>query len=682
MRRGFQALTVLGVALLFGLSAWSSLALTAGFGRVAPIWIANGLVVAAMLLGQRQRALWFGLPAGGFAADLLLNLLYAGDAPGLALSIACANTLEICIAAYGLRSVRLTSAHLVQLKFVARFFLIGTIVAPCSSALVAACAINIERGTAVLEVMRIWIPADALGMAVVVPLVLALRPRELFARLRRGPSLKLAFSQLILLIVTIGVFSQTRYPLLFLLLPPLLLIIFHLEFNGAALAISTVATVAIIATLHGHGPLMLVPNASMAEHVFTLQLLLGSLIVTTYPLCAVLARHRSLVRRAERHVRALSASQTTVSALNEQMRLAAGAANIGFYTWDFTTNGILWDPQIYRMFHLDPDLGPAKYDAWRTRLHPQDLARTEQALQSTLAHGTDLDLDFRVVWPDGTERELRSCGVIQRDASGGRGHKLVGLTIDMTDLRRVDRMKSEFVSIVSHELRTPLTSIRGALGLLATGAVPAHKSVELVQLANRNAERLAILIDDLLDMERIESGKMRFDLQSHRLGEVMEQAIDANKAYAARHQVRLRLCNDTAAHACVDENRLLQVMANLLSNAAKFSPPGATVDVCVVEQHDSVRISVRDYGSGIPAEFQSKIFGKFCQSDGSDTRQRGGSGLGLAISKELVERMGGAISFITSAHMGTTFFVDLPLAEGNPDCMQTAGAVEIQFGLR
>jgi signal transduction histidine kinase len=471
---------------------------------------------------------------------------------------------------------------------------------------------------------------------------------------------------LILLIVSLSVFAQTRYPLLFLLLPPLLLVVVRMGFSGAAFGISLIATVAIVATLGGSGPFMLIDSAPTAERVFTMQLLLGSLILTTYPIGAMLATQQRLGEQSEQQLQALAASQARVIAMNERMKLAAGAARVGFYSLDFVTREIEWDAEMFRMFQIDPDCGPLTYEAWRARVHPLDLARVEQRLQDMLrSPGVELDMDFRTLLPTGEECDLRSRGIIQRDARG-RALKLIGLNIDITELRRLDRMKSEFVSIVSHELRTPLTSIRGALGLLNNPAAPPEKQRTLVDLAHRNAERLAVLVDDILDMEKIESGKMRFDLQPHDLAGLIQQALASNAIYAARHGARLQLQGEIPPiPVCVDANRFLQVMANLLSNAAKFSPRGASVDLTAAAHDRSVRIAVRDHGPGIAAAFQAKIFGKFCQGDASDSRIKGGSGLGLAISKALIERMDGSISFITSAQAGTTFFIDLPVAAKN-----------------
>lgn len=233
---------------------------------------------------------------------------------------------------------------------------------------------------------------------------------------------------------------------------------------------------------------------------------------------------------------------------------------------------------------------------------------------------------------------------------------------DITERKAVDRRKREFISTVSHELRTPLTSIRGALGLVRGrfAAGLSTKALKMLEMAERNSERLTLLVNDLLDLEKIEGDRLYFDLQPNDLNEMARCAIEDNDGYAQRHQVELELTTlEEPAPVLADRQRLLQVFANLISNAIKYSPPGERVSVRVESESAGFRVSVRDRGPGIPDSFRSRMFGRFEQADGSD-QGKGGTGLGLAISKAIIERHGGSIGFETRTDAGTEFFFTLP----------------------
>lgn len=233
--------------------------------------------------------------------------------------------------------------------------------------------------------------------------------------------------------------------------------------------------------------------------------------------------------------------------------------------------------------------------------------------------------------------------------------------------QRVDRLKSEFVSIVSHELRTPLAAIIGALRLLdseALGPLP-EPAKPLLGIANNNAARLNQLVNDLLDMERLSTSRLPMVLSWQPLRPLLEQALTSNAAYAERFGVELVFADDAMARADqaqvnVDALRLQQILTNLLGNAAKFSPRGGTVQLDVALHSDQVRIAVRDHGPGIPEAFRADIFDKFSQADASDTREKGGSGLGLAIARALTIQMSGHLDFTCPTDGGTCFTLDLP----------------------
>jgi len=280
--------------------------------------------------------------------------------------------------------------------------------------------------------------------------------------------------------------------------------------------------------------------------------------------------------------------------------------------------------------------------------------------------------------PDGERRVVRNSGKAIFDDNGVfTGYRGVGTDITEQVNREeallkakdaaetADRAKSEFLASVSHELRTPVTSIRGSLGLLRGGTLGPfpEQAVEMIEVAHDNAVRLANLIDDILDMERITGGNLEYDMAPVNIRHLVETAVAANQGYADRFKVRLEFVPDNTNAVVVlgDKRRLRQVMNNLLNNAAKFSHKHGRVAVSINEMVGNVRITVADEGKGIPETFRSQVFEPFTQADPSASRARGGTGLGLGICQGIVKSHGGRLHFESQEDCGPRFFVDLPL---------------------
>ena len=231
---------------------------------------------------------------------------------------------------------------------------------------------------------------------------------------------------------------------------------------------------------------------------------------------------------------------------------------------------------------------------------------------------------------------------------------------DMTEQHRIEQLKSEFISTVSHELRTPMTSIQGALAMIQ-GGMAGKVTAEiksLVDVAMSSCRRMTALLNDILDVEKIEAGKLALDMKIQELLPLIEQSVRENLFYAEKYKVHFIVSKEIEeAKAKVDSARFLQILDNLLSNAAKFSSAGSKVELFMEQRDNWIRISVKDEGPGIPESFQPKLFTQFSQANGGNAREKGGTGLGLRICKALVEQQGGRIGYTTSS-LGTTFYFE------------------------
>ncbi len=311
-------------------------------------------------------------------------------------------------------------------------------------------------------------------------------------------------------------------------------------------------------------------------------------------------------------------------------------------------------------------LGYSKSDLlatdFQTITHPEDLDADMALLDKVLAGDIpSYTLEKRYLHKDGRTIWGMLSVSLARKADGSPDH-FISQIQDITERREMDRIKSEFITTVSHELKTPLTAIRGSLDFIGSEEAERLTSTgrRLVDMARRNCDKLVELISDIMDIDKIATGTLAFDIQPQRVDDLVEQCVAVNVPYAQKFDVTLQFVpQHPEARINVDSRRLQQALTNLLSNAAKFSHGQGTVTISVTSG-DQVTISVRDQGTGIPAAFRGRILDRFAQADGSSTRAKGGSGLGLHITREIVERMGGAIGFDSIEGEGSTFWISFP----------------------
>jgi PAS domain S-box-containing protein len=365
----------------------------------------------------------------------------------------------------------------------------------------------------------------------------------------------------------------------------------------------------------------------------------------------------------------------------EHLGLAITASGIG--TWHVvpSTNDVEGN-EVFREHFGKTKLEKLTIATCLESVHSEDRPSLESAMADAIDHGTEYDAQYRTTSKDGRLRWIRALGRTYRGTPDDI-LQFHGITIDTTNqmnasaeraalfeaeqsarqqAERTSQLKDEFLATLSHELRTPLTAILGWTQILRSSANVDQDIRTGLETIERNARAQTRIIDDLLDMSRIVSGKVRLDVQPVELPAILEAAIETTRPAAEAKQIKFQSVIDPLISAVNgDPNRLHQVFWNLLSNAVKFTPRGGSVKVLLERVNSHLEVSIIDNGAGIDPEFLPNVFDRFRQADGSNTRAHGGLGLGLAIVKQLVELHGGGVSARSpGAGSGSTFVVSLP----------------------
>ncbi|HEX4915960.1 MAG TPA: ATP-binding protein [Vicinamibacterales bacterium] len=356
----------------------------------------------------------------------------------------------------------------------------------------------------------------------------------------------------------------------------------------------------------------------------------------------------------------------------ERLRFALDAAAMGTWDWDLTTNHVQWSDNLPRMHGLPDGSFDGTFASYEREIHPDDRPRVFASVERALREGVPHEVEYRIVAPDGTVRWCEGKGRVEFE--NGRPVRMTGVCMMVTRRKEAElarlaaaeeasRAKDEFLATLSHELRTPLNAILGWVQMLTVGGLPPDRARHAIEVIARNARLQSQLIEDILDVSRIITGKLEIERAPMRLPQLIESVITSLAPTATVKQVLLQ--NQVPADLppiSGDPQRLHQVLGNVLSNALKFTPEGGRVDITAAREPQSVVLQVTDSGIGIDPEFLPHIFDRFRQADSSSTRRHGGLGLGLAIARHLVEQHGGTITASSAGSgSGTTISIRLPV---------------------
>ncbi|MBS1802408.1 MAG: PAS domain-containing protein [Acidobacteria bacterium] len=389
---------------------------------------------------------------------------------------------------------------------------------------------------------------------------------------------------------------------------------------------------------------------------------------------------------------------------NDRFNLAARAGEVGIWDWNPINRRMIWDGQMFCLYGINADSFDGTVETWKRCLHPDDRDRATKECASALDGQGEFNTEFRVVWSDGSVHSIRAIGLVQRDSSGVP-HRMIGTNWDITaqrkiseDLRisnaqlqqaivrseesaaaaaRANSAKSDFLANMSHEIRTPLNGIIGMTELLLASDLTDDQR-HYAEVLRKSGESLLVLINDILDLSKIEARKLELEIAAFYLPDILN---DVTKHFALQGRSRhLHLSSaiqpGTPCHLRGDAGRLRQILVNLVGNGIKFTEEGeVAVEVSLIKKADNgslLRFSVRDTGIGVPDGAEQTLFEKFIQLDTSNTRRVGGTGLGLAISKQLSKMMGGQIGVNQREGKGAEFWFTARFLEDESASMEGA----------
>ena len=659
------------------------------------IWPPTGIAIAACLLG----GLWVW-PAV-FVGALVVNLT-TSEVLLPSLLIACGNTAEAVLAASLVRRLPGEPLSFDQSSRILFYVLAAVLSTAVASTLgvVALLAFDLAQPSAATLIWLTWWTGDLSSALLLTPAIVAWtrspvgefagsRVRAFGRSAGRGPWTPQTGIEAIAVLASVvaaayWVFGPTvggtrRYPLMFVVLPPLLWAALRFGQRGATTSVLATAGVATWGTLQGFGPFA---RWSPSESLLLLQAYLGVKMIVMLTLAAEVAARRT----AERELRQLNLDlERRIEARSEELQRLGGrlaeaqhVAHIGSWEWDVAAGSIWWSDEMYRVFGL-PEGSPITYERYLSLIHPEDLARVQAIVGASAQTGDAFTFEHRAVKPDGTVVILYSRGRVVMDGDG-RVVRMLGIGHDITDRKRAEeerlelvreqaarreaeeanRIKDYFIATLSHELRTPLNAVIGWAQVLKRSGFDEALRDKAIDAIHRNVGIQAQLVSDILDVARIRSRTISIDARPTPVTAIVDGALEIMQPVLAEKNIAV--VKDVAAELIVvgDAQKLQQVCWNMLSNAAKFVEVGGSIAIVARRDGDSILLTIEDNGPGIPEEFLPHVFEPFRQADASVTRRHGGVGLGLAISHDLVQLHGGSISVANRPSGGAVFTVRLP----------------------
>jgi len=663
------------VAIIYFVGAELGLSLASLHENVTPVWPPTGMAIASLLVFGRR--VWPGVFLGALAANLLTHLHI-----GSAIGIAAGNTLEAVVACSLLQRSKQWRNSFDSVGEVLTFLVYATVLAPLVSATVGSLSICLGDPNRWADFWYLWLTwwmGDGFGALIVSPLLLSWSASRKINR-EEGPEIASLFVLLIIIVLVVfaGWFPGPikTYPLAYLSLPCLLWAALRFDQRIVTSALVLMAGVALWGAKHGYGPFV---QSSRNASLLLLISFVGTASLMTLLVAAVMRERK----KAEAETSKLGSELEL-----QRRRIEDIVQHVPGIVWEAWGKPGTTERRVdFISSYIEKMLGYSAEEWLATPgfglsvVHPDDRERMAAETAAIYASGKGGSSRFRLLHKDGHEVWVEAHSTVVCDVSGPIGMR--GVTMDITaavkaeierselleresharqQAEEASRLKEEFLATVSHELRTPLNAVVGWSRLLRSGQLDADGTSHAVEVIERNAAAQRQIIEDLLDVSRIITGKLRINTQPVDLLLIIHAAIDAVRPAAEAKEIRISThieAPDSIVRA--DSERLQQVLWNLLANAVKFTPAGGTVDL-YLEQHGSLaQIRIEDSGPGVPAEFLPRIFERFSQADGSSTRKHGGLGLGLAIVRHLVELHGGTVSAANGEGGGAVLTVRLPI---------------------